>query len=63
MMRYRIEKTCNGHTLYLRFGYWTLSQRQAQQFETRDAADHARAIKRQGGRIVPVGGQNVRIAA
>ncbi len=49
----RVQRECNGKTLYLRYGYWVLNKSAAQVFETQEAADNARRLKRQGGKIVP----------
>lgn len=51
--RCRVERTVAGVMLYLRFGYWVKEQSRAQVFDDRDAAENARYLKRQGGRIVP----------
>lgn len=48
-----VKRECGGRTMFLRFGYWTLTRSQAQVFESPDAADNARRLKRQGGKITP----------
>lgn len=52
-VRCRIERTVNGHLLYLRYGYWVTRKSEAQILEDYESAENARRLKHQGGRIAP----------
>lgn len=51
-LRFHVERTVAGTVLYLRFGYWVKEKHHAQIFDDRESAEHARFLKRHGGRIV-----------